>query len=67
MTSTNQYDRPMTVKEAAEYLSLSPLQVRLYIKDKVLPAHKIGNGKAAHWRIWRQDLIAFVNNDLNVR
>ena len=40
------------VPDAARELGLSPARVRDFIKDKRLPAHKIGD----QWIIRRQDL-----------
>ena len=41
------------VPDAARELGISPARVRDFIKDKRLPAHKIGD----HWIIRRQDLL----------
>lgn len=59
-------DKPLTVKEAAEFLSVNPWQILHYINSGQLKAYKMGNGNnkkgnRRHWRIWRQDLIAFIN------
>ena len=64
-------ERPMTVAEAAEYLSVNPWQVRHYISRGILKAYKLGNGgnkkgSRRRWRIWKEDLISFVNRDSNV-
>ena len=34
----------MSVEQAAEYLKLHPDTVRLYIRQKQLPAYKVGRG-----------------------
>lgn len=65
-------DRPLTVNEAAEFLSVNPWQVRNYIKKKLLKAYKMGNGhgekhSSTEWRIWKDDLVAFVNRSGNVK
>lgn len=51
----------MTVREAAEFLKLSPFQVRVYCKRGILKANKVGTGKNTRWRIWEDDLFEFVN------
>jgi len=61
----------LTVKEAAAFLSITSDQVRLYIKDGKLKAHRLGNGKGKReskrpWRIWRRDLLEFVNRSSNI-
>lgn len=64
-------ERPMTVAEAAEYLSVNPWQIRHYISRGVLKAYKLGNGQdkrgsKRRWRIWKGDLVAFLNRNSNV-
>ena len=64
-------NKPLTVAEAADFLSVNPWQVRHYISRGVLKAYKMGNGSnkkgsRRRWRIWKDDLIAFVNRDSNV-
>jgi len=59
-------DRPLTVKEAAEYLRVNPGLVRKYISKGLLKAYKLGtSGKhkdsTSPWRIWKADLIDFIN------
>lgn len=59
-------ERPLTVQEAAVFLSIQPLQVRLYINKGLLKAYKLGNGTGKkgsrrRWRIWKDDLVDFVN------
>lgn len=64
-------DRPLTVKEAAEFLQITTPQVRLYINKNLLKAQKIGNGtkkgSTGRWRIWKHDLVEFVNRSGNVK
>ncbi len=62
----NGTNKPLTVAEAADFLSVNPWQVRDYINNGQLKAYKLGNGthklgSRRHWRIWKQDLIDFVN------
>ena len=59
-------DKPYTVKEAADFLSVSPWQIRDYIKQGKLIAHKLGNGgnnTKKHWRIMREDLMKFLKGE----
>lgn len=63
-------DKPMTTAEVAEYLSVNEWTVRLYINQGVLKAHKLGNGTGKkgskrRWRVWRSDLIEFINRNSN--
>ena len=64
-------DKPLTVAQAAEYLSVNPFKVREYINKGMLKAYKLGNG-AIHknskrrWRILKADLDAFVTKNANV-
>ncbi len=46
----------MSVEEAAEYLKLHPDTVRLYIRQKQLPAYKVGRG----YLIKRSDIDKFL-------
>lgn len=58
-------DDALSVDEVAVWLGLAPNTIRKYIKHKVLKAHKIKgvDGKGRVWRIWKQDVIDFVNSD----
>ena len=64
-------DKPLTVNEAAEFLSVHPHNVRKYIKVGYLRAHRLGNGSGTSsrrsWRIWKHDLIEFINRSSNVK
>ena len=64
-------DKPLTVKEAAEFLSVNPWQVRNYINKGQLTAYKLGNGanikgNRRSWRIWKNDLVNFINRNSNL-
>ena len=64
-------NKPLTVAEAADFLSVNPWQIRHYISRGVLKAYKMGNGKnkkgsRRRWRIWKEDLVSFINRDSNV-
>jgi len=65
-------DRPLTVKEAAEFLRVAPGQVRVYISKGLLKAYKMGNGShktrsTGRWRIWKDDLMVFINRSGNIK
>jgi len=65
-------ERPMTVDEAAEYLSVNPWQIRHYIHIGQLKAHKMGNGSnkkgnKRRWRIFKEDIIAFLDRGSNIK
>lgn len=61
-------EKPLTVNEAAEFLSVNPFIIRKYIHKGMLKAHRIGDGtgktgqdlKGVRFRIWKKDLIAFL-------
>jgi|TARA_Y100000310_G_scaffold108026_1_gene106499 excisionase family DNA binding protein len=64
-----QTERPLTVQEAAEFLSVSSQAMRGYINQGLIKAHKIGvRGEdppntpiPKHpWRIYPNDLRAFI-------
>ena len=64
-------NKPLTVAEAADFLSVNPWQVRHYISRGILKAYKLGNGgnkkgSRRRWRIWKEDLISFINRDSNI-
>lgn len=64
-------ERPLTVREVAEFLSSNDWQVRYYIREGKLKAYKLGNGTGKRgnrreWRIWRADLLDFVNRHPNI-
>jgi predicted site-specific integrase-resolvase len=52
-----------SAKEAAKFIGLSPLVIRIYCKKGLLKAHKVGEGKNTRWKIWKKDLIDFVNRN----
>ena len=55
---------PLTVKQAAEYLQVNTEQIRRYISRGILKAYKMG-ASTSPWRIWKQDLIDFINRSGN--
>jgi len=62
----------MTVDQAAEFLAVIPQTVRDYINAGKLKAHKLGNGtgkrsRRREWRIWKSDLVDFVNRSDNTK
>lgn len=58
-------DELLTVHDCAILLSVAPSQVRDYINDGLIKAHKLGavdKGKSARqWRVWQKDLEEFIN------
>lgn len=59
-------DKLLTIKEAAEFLSVNPRIVRQYARKGILKAYKLGNntgkgGSKREWRIWHKDLVDFIN------
>lgn len=58
-------DELLTVQDCAVMLQVNEQQVRKYIREGALKAHKIGtvnNDNSSHrWRIWQKDLEAFIN------
>jgi excisionase family DNA binding protein len=65
-------DRPLTVKEAADFLKVTPQKVRDYIKANLLKAYKIGNGtgksrSTSQWRIYEDDLVDFIKRSSNIK
>ncbi len=60
--------------EAAEIIGVSSWTiVYKYIRLGLLKAHKIGEKpdkgvrESRHWRIWKEDLIAFINRSSNIK
>jgi excisionase family DNA binding protein len=51
MRTTNHEPEVLTVEEAAERLRFSTKTILTWIKQGKLPAHRIGSGKGARWRI----------------
>ena len=65
-------ERPITAKEAAEFLNVNRGQIYYYTRLGLLRAYKLGNGiskkgSKRRWRIWKKDLIAFVNRVSNIK
>lgn len=48
-------NKPLTVREAAEYLSITPHHLRTFLREKKLKAYKVG-----HWLIYPKDLEEFI-------
>lgn len=58
-------DKLLTVEEACEILRVRPWAIRDYILAGKLKAHKLGKAdkqknNRRQWRIWKSDLIAFL-------
>ena len=49
----------LTVDQAAEYLQVSPVTVRRWIKEKLLPAKQL-NGRKSPWRIAAAEVERFL-------
>jgi len=65
-------DKPMTVNEAADFLGVSSYTVAEYLRAGKLKGYKLGNGTGnkdsrRQWRIWKEDLIEFVNRSSNIK
>jgi len=64
-------DKPLTTAEAADFLSVNEWTVRHYIRQGLIKAHKMGNGTGKKgnkrgWRIWREDLVKFLDSSSNI-
>ena len=57
MTNTN-LDNYISLEDAAEYLNIKPVTLRKWIKDKNIPAHKIGK----QWKFKRSELEEWVKS-----
>ncbi|KKN59287.1 hypothetical protein LCGC14_0543860 [marine sediment metagenome] len=65
-------EKLLTTQQAAEFLSVNVYQVREYIKNGKLLAHRLGNGTGKRgsrrpWRIWDFDLKIFINHSSNIK
>lgn len=59
-------DDILSVTDVAVWLNVHPQTVREYIKNGDLKAHKLkdkNGGEGRIWRVWKQDLVDFVNSD----
>jgi len=61
-------ERPMTVPEAAEYLSVNVFRMRTYLRDGLIKGYKMGSGDRTknnrmRWRIYREDLDKFLRGN----
>jgi excisionase family DNA binding protein len=57
----NNFPEVMTVKQAAEFLQVSPQTINRMIKDKKLKASKVGD----IWRIQKADIVEYLNQHSN--
>ena len=48
----------LNAREAAQYLGLSPVTVRKYAREGLLPANRIGKS----WRFVKDDLLAWLKS-----
>ena len=72
LSGGNMKERPLTTAEVAEFLSVNIWKVREYITSGLLRAYKLGNGTGKRgskrqWRIWKADLINFINRSSNIK
>lgn len=52
----------MSIQEVAKYLSMSPMWVRMRIKEGKIKAINMSNGQERkHFRVRREDLEEFIN------
>lgn len=54
--------RPMTLEEAAAYLSVTPRTVSRWIADAGLPVHRVGPGPRATQRFYVEELDAWLRS-----
>jgi len=65
-------DKPLSVKEAAEFLGVSAYTVAEYLRAGKLKGYKLGNGTSKkgsrrRWRIWEEDLVKFITRGSNIK
>jgi len=65
-------DKPLSVKEAADFLGVNTWTVTEYLREGKLRGYKLGNGTSKkgsrrRWRIWKEDLIDFLNRGSNIK
>ena len=53
---------PMTIQEAAAYLSVTPRTVDRFICEDELPVHRMGDGPKAQKRFYRSELDAWLRS-----
>lgn len=58
---TNAAENWVTIDEVAEYLKVHKDTIRIWIKKKNFPAHKIGK----QWRFRLSEIEAWVNSEKN--
>ena len=64
--------KPLTTKEAAEFLNTSEDNIRDFLKQGKLKGYKLGNGtnkkgSRRRWRVWKDDLITFLEKGSNIK
>ncbi len=55
-------DRPLPLREAAEFLGVSTSTLYKYVRDRMIPHFKVNNRKLY---FMKEDLTAFILNDSN--
>ena len=58
-------ERPLTINEAAEFLSVTPHQMRAWVRQGVIKAFRLGDDNKGHWRIMKADLMEYINKGMN--
>jgi len=55
-SSTHTINRPLSPREAAEYLGLDEKTITRWARQRYLPAHPLGEGKRKFWRFLQSEL-----------
>ena len=58
-------ERPMTIREAAEFLSITPHQMRVFLRQGIIKGFRVGREGKGHWRILKDDLMEYINKGMN--
>jgi len=61
-SSTSPPSRGLRIKEAADYIGSTPWFIEVAIRQRRIPAHKIGR----HYVLFRDDLDAYIDRVRNV-
>ena len=59
--------RPMTTKQAAEFLGLDEKTITRWARLGYLPGHPLGEGKKKYWRFLEPELVKWVADQTNRR
>lgn len=58
-------DKPMTPKDAADFLGLDEKTITRWCRKGYLPGHPLGEGKRKFWRFLESELSAFLTGQTN--